>query len=129
MRIAQVLRLPASQRRQPCFGFDGDRRLLARARAIVQRCHRTFDHGPFYATLNGLMMEAERSAYRKKRRVFPIRQQNPRPLDPARRFGSRLRYRPQPLHIRISERQLNRPPPRCHSLQSFVLNAPAHIGA
>src|SRR5262249_44457541 len=83
----------------------------------------------FYATLDGLMMEAERSAYRKKRRVFPIRQQNPRPLDPARRFGSRLRYRPQPLYIRISERQLNRPPPRCHSLQSFVLNAPAHIGA
>jgi hypothetical protein len=60
------------------------------------------------------MMEAERSAYRKKLRVFPIRQQNPRPLDPARRFGSRLRYRPQPLHIRISERQLNRPPPGCH---------------
>jgi hypothetical protein len=27
------------------------------------------------------MMEAERSAYRKKRRVFPIRQQNPRPLE------------------------------------------------
>ena len=25
------------------------------------------------------LMEAERSAYRKKRRVFPIRQQNPRP--------------------------------------------------
>jgi len=96
---------------------------------IVQRCHRAFDHGPFYATLNGLMMEAERAAYRKKRRVFPIRQQNPSPLDPARRFGSRLRYRPQPLHIRISERQLNRPPPRCHSLQSFVLNAPAQIGA
>src|SRR5262245_1534367 len=66
MRIAQFLRLPASQRRQPCFGFDGDRRLLARARAIVERCHRAFDHGPFYATLNGLMMEAERSAYRKK---------------------------------------------------------------
>src|ERR1700758_5763264 len=79
MRIAQFLRLPARQRRQPCFGFDGDRRLLARARAIVQRCHRTSDPGPFYATLNGLMMEAERSAYCKKRRGFPIRQHNPRP--------------------------------------------------
>jgi hypothetical protein len=33
--------------------------------------------------------------YRKKRWVFPIRQQYPRPLDPARRFGSRLRYRSQ----------------------------------
>src|SRR2546428_2499802 len=42
-----------------------------------------------------LMMEAERSAYRKKRPVFPIRQQNPRPPDPPRRFGSRLRYPPE----------------------------------
>src|SRR5207244_9385587 len=86
MRIAQFLRLPARQRRQPCFGFDGDRRLLARARAIVQRCHRTFDHGPFYATLNGLMMEAERPDYRNNRPDFPIPKQNPRPLEPARRF-------------------------------------------
>src|SRR5215468_4755950 len=64
-RVAEIrAQLAASQRRQPCFGFDGDRRLLARARAIVQRCHGAFGHGPFYATLNGLMMEAERSAYR-----------------------------------------------------------------
>ena len=126
MRITQFLCLPASERRQPCLGFDGDHRLLAGARAIVQRRHRAFDHGPFNTTLNCLMMQSERLAHRKKRRVFPIRQENPRPLDPARRFGSRLRYRPQPLHIRISERQLNRSPPRCHIVQSFISKPRAH---
>jgi hypothetical protein len=69
--------------------------------SIVQRGHRAFHHGPFNATLNGLMMQPKRLAHRKKRRVFPIGQQNPRPFDPARRLGSRLRYRPQSLHIRI----------------------------
>src|SRR5262249_39654356 len=127
---AQFPRLPASQRRQPCFGFDGDRRLLARARAIVQRCHRAFDHGPFYATLDGLMMEAERSAYRKKRRVFPLRPQNPRPLHPPPRPPATPHaVPPPPTRTLTPHPQLTRPPPPCHRLQSFVLNAPAHIGA
>ena len=76
MRITQFLCLPASERRQPCLGFDGDHRLLAGARAIVQRRHRAFDHGPFNTTLNCLMMQSERLAHRKKRRVFPIRQES-----------------------------------------------------
>jgi hypothetical protein len=64
------------------------------------------------------------------RRVFPIGQQNPRPFDPARRLGSRLRYRPQSLHIRIFERQFNRSSPRCHFGPILSLKAPrtAHIG-
>jgi hypothetical protein len=60
------------------------------------------------------MMQSERPTDRKKRRVFPIGQQYPRPFDPTRRLRSRLRYRSQLRRIRISERQFNRPPPRCH---------------
>jgi hypothetical protein len=98
--------------------------------SIVLRGHRAFHHGPFNATLDGLMMQPKRLAHRKKRRVFPIGQQNPRPFDPARRLGSRLRYRPQSLHIRIFERQFNRSPPRCHFGPILSLKAPrtAHIG-
>jgi hypothetical protein len=83
-------------------------------RAIVERRHRAFGHGPFDAALHGLMMQSARPTDRKIRRVFPIGQQYPRPLDPARRFRSRLRYRSQLRCIRIPERQFNRPPPRCH---------------
>jgi hypothetical protein len=88
-----------------------------------------FDHRPFYATLDGLMMEAERSAYRKKRRVFPIRQQNPRPLDPARRFGSRLRYRTSTSPHRDLRATTQSPAATLPKPSVFVLNAPAHIGA
>jgi hypothetical protein len=62
------------------------------------------------------MVQPQRPADRKKRRIFPISQQYARPLDPARRLGSRLRYRSQLLRILIPERQFNRSPPRCHSL-------------
>jgi hypothetical protein len=54
-------------------------------------------------------------------------QQYPRPFDPTRRFGSRLRHRPQLLYVRLSERQFNRPPPRRHSIQSFVSRPRSHI--
>ena len=102
-----------------------DRRLPAGARAIVQRGYRAFGHRPLDAALDRLMVQPERLAHRKKRRVFPITQQDARALDPARRFGSRPRYHPQLLHIRISERQFNRPPPRCHIAKSFVAR-PSH---
>ena len=46
---------------------------------------------------------------------------DPRPLDPARRFCSRLRYRSQLRRISFSKRQLNRPPPRCHDFSSRSL--------
>jgi hypothetical protein len=61
----------------------------------------TFGHGALDAALDRLMMQSERPANPKKRQVFPISQQYPRPLDPARRFGSRLRYRSQLRCIRI----------------------------
>jgi len=127
VRIAQVLRLPVRQRRQPCFGFNSDRRLSARARAIVQGGHRTLDHSLLNATLHRLMMQTKRLGHREKRRILPITQQYPRPFDPTRRFGSRLRHRPQLLYVRLSERQFNRPPPRRHSIQSFVSRPRSHI--
>jgi hypothetical protein len=121
--IAEVLRLPARQRHQPCLGLQRDRRFPAGARAIVECSHRAFGHGALDATLDGLMMQSERPTDRKKRRVFPIGQQYPRPFDPARRLRSRLRYRSQLRRIRISERQFNRPPRRRHD--TFY---PVHLG-
>src|SRR5208283_1437319 len=119
--IAEVLRLAARQRHQPRLGLQRDRRFPAGTRAIVERSHRAFGHGALDAALNGLMMQSERPTDRKKRRVFPIGQQYPRPLDPARRFGSRLRYRSQLRRILISKRQFNRPPPRCHDTSTPLI--------
>src|SRR6516162_2415407 len=66
------------------------------------------------------MVQPERLAHREKRGIFPITQQDARSLDPASRFGSRPRYQPQLLHVRISERQFNRQPPCRHIAKSFV---------
>ena len=114
VRIAQVLRFPACQRHQPSFGFERDRRFPTGTRAIVERGHRAFDYGALDATLNCLMVKPQCPTNRKKRRILPIGQQYSRPLDPACRLGSRLRYRVQFGRILIPERQFNRPPPRCH---------------
>jgi hypothetical protein len=51
------------------------RRLATRARAVVECSHRPFDHSPFDAPLDGLMLQSERPTYRKKRRVLTISQQ------------------------------------------------------
>src|SRR5207344_709665 len=92
------------------------------ARAIIQRSQRAFGHGALDAALDRLMMQPECPADRKKRGVFSIGQQYPRPLHPARRFSARLRYRSQLRRISFSKRQLNRPPPRCHDFSSRSLN-------
>jgi hypothetical protein len=117
VRIAEVLCLPAGQRHQPCLGFEGDRRLSTGARAIVEHSHRAFDHGALDAALDGLMMQSERPADCKKRRIFPIGQQHLRTLHPARWLRPRVRYRSQLHRILFSERQFNRPTPRRHDLQ------------
>ena len=119
--IAKFLRLPARQRHQPCLGLGSDRRLSTGASAIIQRSQRAFGHGALDAALDRLMMQPECPADRKKRGVFSIGQQYPRPLHPARRFSARLRYRSQLRRISFSKRQLNRPPPRCHDLSSRSL--------
>jgi hypothetical protein len=123
VRITEVFRLPACQRHQPCLGFERDRRLATRTRAVVEGSDRAFDYGALNAPLDGLMMQSERPTYRKKRRVFPIGQQYPRPFDPARRLRSRLRDQPQFRCILIPERQFNRPPPRRHDLHSAPFQA------
>src|SRR5215471_2629753 len=114
VRIAQFLRLAAGQRDKPSLGFSGDRRLLARSRAIVQRRQRTIGHRPLNAALNRLMMHSHCLTHREERWVFPVGQQHPRPLHPDRWFRSRARYRAQRCQIRVSDRQLNRSPPCCH---------------
>jgi hypothetical protein len=48
-------------------------------------------------------------AYRKEPPLFPVGQQNSRPLHPARRLRSQSRYRRHPCQIRISDRQINHP--------------------
>ena len=79
------------------------------------------------AALDRLMMQSEPAPHCKKRRILSIRQQYPRPLDPACPFRSRMRYRSQLRRICISERQLDRPPPRCHVLQPLVPKLLIHI--
>jgi hypothetical protein len=83
VRIAEVLRLATGQINQPCFGFDRNGGFAARPRAIIERRHWAFGHRPLHPTLDGLVMQSKRLAHRKKRRVFPIRQQDARPLDPV----------------------------------------------
>src|SRR5215470_17838967 len=114
--IAQFLRLAAGQRHQPGPGLGGDRRLLARSRTIIESRHGTISQRPRNAALHRLMMHPQSATHREKRWVFPVRQQNLRPLDPARRLRSRTRYRNQPRQILISNRQLNRLPPCRHDL-------------
>jgi hypothetical protein len=86
-------------------GQGRDRRLPAGTRAIIERRHRAFDHGALDAALDRLMVQPQRTADRKKRGIFPTGEQYARPLDPARRLSSRLRYRSQLRRILISERQ------------------------
>jgi hypothetical protein len=76
-----------------------DTPLLARSRAIIECRHRTIGQRPLNAALDGLMMHTQSMTYRKERGVFPVRQQHPCTLDPARRLRSRPRYRNQPRPI------------------------------
>src|SRR5260370_40797809 len=83
------------------------------------------DIGP--STTAGLMIEAERSAYRKN--------------DGSSRYANRTRARSTRLAGSVRDCAIdlnlstsaspsdNSIARRCHSLQSFVLNAPAYIGA
>src|SRR5437879_3293033 len=84
---------------------------------------------PLNAALDGLMMHTQSMSYRKERGVSPVRQQHPCPLDPARRLRSRPRYRNQPRHIFISDRQFNRLPPCCHDLQPRPCESEARVQA
>jgi hypothetical protein len=70
--ITKLLRLATGQRNQPSPGLERDCRLPARTRAIVERRHRAFDHGALDAALDRLMVQPQRPADRKKRRIYSI---------------------------------------------------------
>jgi hypothetical protein len=117
VRIAQVLRLAAGQRDQPCPGLGSDRRLLAGPGTIVERRHWTVGQRPLNAALDRLMMHPQSLTHRKERGVFPVSQQHSRSLDPARRLSSRACYRNESRQILFSDRQLNRSSPCRHDLR------------
>jgi hypothetical protein len=75
----------AGQRHQPCLGLSGDRRLLARSRAIIQCRHRTLGQRPLNAALDGLMMQTQSMSYRKERGGSPVGQQRTRILGRSER--------------------------------------------
>jgi hypothetical protein len=126
VRIAQLLGLPASQRHQPRLGLGRDRGLLARALAIIERRQWPKDHRSLDAALNRLMMHIQGLAYGKERWIFPVSQQHPRPLDPARWFGSRPRNRLQLGQNFILDRQIKRSPPCRHDLRPRFPNQRSH---
>ena len=125
--ITEIFSLAAGERHQPGLGFGRDGRLPAWTRSIVERRHRPFDRGALDATLHRLMVQPQCPADRIKGGIFPIGQQDSRPLDPACRLGSRLRYRSQLRRILIPERQFNRPPPRRHDLPPLQSGHMRHI--
>ena len=115
--IAEFLGLAAGKVDNPCLGLGGDRRLPAGPRAIVERRHRTTGQRPLDTALDGLMVHAHRPPYRKERCVFPVGQQHPRSLDPARRLSSRAGNRAQRRQILLANCQLDRPPQPRHDLK------------
>lgn len=90
VRIAEVLGFLAGKNDQPFLGLGGNGVLLAGAwTVVVERRQRAKGNRPLDATLDGLMMYAERAPHREERWFVSIGQQHLRPLDPARRLGSR----------------------------------------
>ena len=117
VRIAQILRLPASQRHHPRLGLDRDRRLLARAGTLVERRHRSIGLCSLDVASDLLMMHSQGLTDRIERRVLPIGQQHPRPLDTTRGFRARARNRLQLPQLRSLDRQLNQSPSSRHDLR------------
>ena len=114
MGIAEILGFLAGQRHKPCLGLGCDRRLLTWAGTIIQRRHWTEGDGPLDTALDGLMMHPQGAANSKERPFVPISQKHARPLDPARRFGSRSRNRHQLRQVFFSNGQLDHKPRCCH---------------
>jgi hypothetical protein len=65
VRISHLLRLLAGQRHNPCAGAVGNRRLLARPRAVVERRHHAKPYRTIKASLHGLMGHADRLTDRR----------------------------------------------------------------
>jgi hypothetical protein len=112
VRIAEVLGLAAGKIHHPCLGLGRDRRYPARPRPIIERCDRTIGQCPLDAALDGLMVHPPSLSHRKKGRVFPVGEQNSRPLNAARRL---------PFESEISK------PTRSHPCRSAPIRSPAFI--
>ena len=112
VRIAEFLGLAAGEVNNPCLGLDGDCRLLAGPRPIIERRHRAKGQRPLNTALGSLMMHPHGPSHLENRRVFPVGQQHPRPLDMARRFRSRPSDRTQSRQILLADSQFDRLPPR-----------------
>jgi hypothetical protein len=123
VRTAEVLRLPASQRHQPGLGFERDRRLPARARAVIERSPRAFNHGALDAALDDLMMQAERPTDRKKRgtAIFArVRPGLPAPFASARSISAS----PCPLlQAPIQSPAAMTPPPTYMGIRQAEMNS------
>ena len=109
----------ASDAKAPTYAqlYSGDWNHLGAKRKRMTRRHRTIGQRPLDTALDGLMVRAHGPPYRKKRRVVPVSQQHPRPLDPTRRFCSRSRNRTQCRQILLANRHFNRLPPPRHNLK------------
>ena len=114
VRIAVILGLVARHRHQPSLGLRRDRRLLARARSVIECRQRAIRQRPLDASLHRLVMLTKFSPHREERRVLTVGEQHLRPLHSARRLASRACNRRQPSNLLIGHRQLDHLPPSCH---------------
>jgi hypothetical protein len=107
VRIPQRLRLLAGQRHQPGSRLRGNRRIAAGALAVVQ----CFDHTQFGRSVktsaNRLGRDPDRAGHRVGRGLCQISQNDPRPLDAARRLSARSRNLLQLLPLRRITDQRN----------------------
>ena len=107
VRIPQRLRLLAGQRHQPGSRLRGNRRIAAGALAVVQ----CFDHTQFGRSVktsaDRLGRDPDRAGHRVGRGLCQISQNDPRPLDTARRPSARSRNLLQLLPLRRITDQRN----------------------
>ncbi|MGQ0446316.1 MAG: hypothetical protein ACT4O2_14630 [Beijerinckiaceae bacterium] len=112
----------AGEINQPFPGPGGDGRHFAGPWAVVQGRQWAKGRGPLDAALDGLMLHAEQTAHREERRVRSLGQKHARPLDPARRFGSRPRHRHQLRHDFFSNAHFDHKPRRRHDARPRFTN-------
>ena len=114
VRVSHLRRLAAGQRHHPCAGVIGNRRLLARPRAVVERRHHAQSHSTVQASLHSLMGHADRFTDRVGRRIGVIGQQDACPLDPTGPLrapsGDRLHFD----QVSCCHRELDGPSRCCH---------------
>jgi hypothetical protein len=129
VRIAEIFGLAAGEVRNPGLGFGGDRRLPAGPRQIIEHRHRAIGQRPLNTTLNGLMIHPQSLPHRKKRWIFPVGHQHPRPLELTRRFRSRARNQTQRRQILLTHRRFDRLSPARHRLHPSPPNQAKRLEA